>query len=135
MFVDASALVAVMALEPGWEPFLAAIGSGPSRVTSPIAVFEAAQAIARKNLIGLDRASGDVRAFLDESGVEVIEMTEDDGYAACEAHRRFGKGRQPAALNMGDCFAYACAIRLGVPLLYKGNDFSQTDILSAMDAR
>ncbi len=50
---------------------------------------------------------------------------------AVMAHQRFGKGRHPASLNFGDCFAYACARQLGLPLLYKGNDFSGTDIETA----
>ncbi|CAN5295645.1 hypothetical protein BH09PSE1_BH09PSE1_29370 [soil metagenome] len=50
---------------------------------------------------------------------------------ALEAFDRFGKGRHPAALNMGDCFAYACAKSLAVPLLYKGDDFAQTDVEAA----
>jgi ribonuclease VapC len=50
---------------------------------------------------------------------------------ALDAFRRYGKGRHPAALNFGDCFAYACAKHHKVPLLHKGNDFSQTDILTA----
>jgi ribonuclease VapC len=66
-------------------------------------------------------------------GIDIVSMPADIGDAAIDAFQRFGKGRHPAALNMGDCFAYACAKRLGVPLLYKGDDFSLTDIHSALE--
>ena len=55
-------------------------------------------------------------------------MTVEQALLACEAFRRFGKGRHPAALNIGDCFAYALAKATGEPLLFKGNDFARTDI-------
>jgi ribonuclease VapC len=133
MFVDASALVAIMAQEEGWEAISDCLETSKSRRTSPIAVYEAGLAIARKRSVAAGQSAGDVLRFLELSGVKLIELSGQDGEAALIAHQRFGKGRHPAALNMGDCFAYACAKRLGVPLLYKGDDFSLTDIPSAME--
>ena len=62
------------------------------------------------------------------SMAEVMPITVEIGRDAIETFERFGRGNHPARLNMGDCFAYACARSLGVPLLFKGDDFSQTDI-------
>jgi uncharacterized protein with PIN domain len=66
--------------------------------------------------------------FLSAMRVEIIPITPDIGRGAIRAFERFGRGQHPARLNMGDCFAYACARSLDVPLLFKGDDFSQTDI-------
>lgn len=74
-------------------------------------------------------AEQQLRAFLDETGIEVIAITDEIGRAALDAFDRYGKGRgHPARLNLGDCFAYGAAVTLGVPLLYKGDDFTQTDL-------
>jgi ribonuclease VapC len=69
-----------------------------------------------------------VRSFLREARVEIMPIDDDIGAAALRAFDRFGKGRDPAQLNLGDCFAYAMAKRHGVPLLYKGDDFALTDL-------
>lgn len=73
---------------------------------------------------GLDR-------FLDLGGVELTAIPPEVTTLAIDAYDRFGKGRHQARLNMGDCFAYACARHFGQPLLYKGDDFAQTDIEAA----
>lgn len=65
-------------------------------------------------------------------GLQVIDWTDAHAELAIDAFLRFGRGRHPAALNFGDCMAYALAKALDAPLLYKGNDFSQTDITSAL---
>jgi ribonuclease VapC len=66
--------------------------------------------------------------FLANEHIEIIPFDEPLSNLAFEAYRRFGKGRHPAKLNMGDCAAYALAKARGWPLLFKGDDFSQTDI-------
>ena len=66
--------------------------------------------------------------FLSAADTEIIPITQEIGRGAITAFERFGRGRHPAGLNMGDCFAYGCARSLDVPLLFKGDDFSQTDI-------
>ena len=63
--------------------------------------------------------------------IAVVDMPAATADLAIDAYARYGKGRHPAALNFGDCFAYACAKHFDVPLLYKGNDFAQTDIGAA----
>ena len=64
--------------------------------------------------------------------MEVSPLDADQALAALTGWRRFGKGRHPAGLNLGDCFAYGLAKVTGAPLLYKGEDFRQTDVLSAL---
>ncbi len=80
----------------------------------------------------MDRpARREVDNFLRLAHVGIIAIGPDEMARALDAFNRFGKGRHPAQLNMGDCFAYACAKTHGVPLLFKGDDFSQTDIAIA----
>ena len=86
-------------------------------------------------IVGLDIGTSKVTALVGEyspgSEIEVIGIGPAEGDLALDAFERYGKGRHPARLNMGDCFAYACARTHGVPLLFKGDDFSHTDILIA----
>lgn len=137
MFVDASVIVAVIAREAGYETFeqkLAEHG-GPFHV-SAIARFEAVQAIARLAAAGrkptakqLADAGEAVDEMLGERDVRYVDLTEDVGRRAVTASATYGKTvGHPADLNMGDCFAYACAKALNVPLLYKGDDFAKTDL-------
>ena len=70
-------------------------------------------------------------AFLERAGIEWSPVTTEQVKAARVAWRRFGKGNPPARLNLGDCFAYALAKTTGEPLLFKGDDFSRTDIEAA----
>lgn len=135
VFVDASAIVAILTGESEAVAFARRLEATRSAVTSPIAVYEAALAVARKTDGDLGAAQADVEDFLSRSGIASMRIEAADGPEALAAHQRFGKGRHPAGLNMGDCFAYACAKRLGIPLLYKGDDFAKTDIRSAMDSR
>ena len=79
----------------------------------------------------LSDARSIVEQLLAEVAAEIIPITAEIANAAIDAFDRFGKGRHPSALNMGDCFAYACARDLQVPLLFKGDDFPQTDIAVA----
>jgi ribonuclease VapC len=69
-----------------------------------------------------------MQAFLSVAGISVVTIAERECELALKAFDQFGKGRHPAALNMGDCFAYACAKTHGLPLLFKGNDFAKTNI-------
>ena len=131
MFVDASALTAMMVDERDARELLARMQNHPVRTTSPLAVWETTLAVAR--VLGLDikDAHAAVEAFLELAAVEVSPVPAGARGAAIEVFDRFGKGRHPAALNFGDCFAYACARDVGVPMLYKGDDFARTDIEAA----
>jgi ribonuclease VapC len=133
LFIDASALVSILTQEDDFVQIAKTLQDAKGASTSPVAIFEASLAVARKTDGDVDAARWDVMALLNETGCTVEELVSADGDEALRAHQRFGKGRHPAALNMGDCFSYACAKRLGVPLLFKGDDFALTDIPSAMD--
>ena len=85
---------------------------------------------ARKE-ISPDVALANIEDALRESRIEVVPVTHDVARAAIEAFDRFGKGRHPASLNFGDCLSYGCAKVHGVPLLFKGEDFAQTDVARA----
>lgn len=128
MFVDASALTAILTSEEDGPDLLARLQSGSRRLTSPLAVWETAIAVAR--ILGLDVADAHqaVEDFLQLAAIEVIAVPAETRHAAITAYARYGKSRHPAALNFGDCFAYACARQERLPLLYEGDDFAQTDI-------
>ena len=130
MFVDASALVAILLREPGWEPLSERLQTAEAPVTSAIAIYETVLAIARTRAGGIEAARQEVAMALEAAGIEVtIGPVEAD--AALDAFARDGKGQgHPAQLNLGDCFAYAVAKTQRVTLLFKGDDFSHTDMAS-----
>ncbi len=97
-------------------------------LASPIAIFEAVLALGRIRSAPVDDMEQVVADFLTDTAAEIVTIDAAVGSKAADALRRYGKGRQRAALNMGDCFAYACARHFQVPLLFKGNDFAATDI-------
>jgi ribonuclease VapC len=132
MFLDASAIVAILTGEPEADVFADLIEKAPSSITSPIAVFEAVLGICRKRRAGVEESAEDVREFLGIAGIETVAITDRDAATALTAFARYGKGRRhPAQLNMGDCFAYAIAKNQGTELLFKGEDFGKTDIATA----
>lgn len=128
VFVDSSALVAMLTREEDIEALSGKLVKFESALTSPIAIFESALAIARKSNSTLIEAQDDVSDFINSEKIAVVEISEDTSNLALIAFDRFGKGRHKAALNMGDCFSYACARQHHVPLLFKGDDFIHTDI-------
>ncbi len=145
MFLDASAVVAIMAAEEGAEALIAKIkaSSGPVYYSS-VTMFEAVIAMSRKtatNLFGDQRpvpphliaqAQRNVDDFMDSVGAVEIAMPIGLHKTALEAARTYGRFvGHPARLNFGDCFSYAAAKELKSPLLFVGNDFIQTDITPA----
>lgn len=131
MFVDASALCAILLREPEGAGFRLKLETALGALTSHMAVFETVRAVLRKKDGDFTAARNLVIEFLAASRIELIDLNGVVGEAALEALDRFGKGRHPAKLNMGDCFAYGCAKANGLPMLFKGEDFSQTDIAAA----
>lgn len=131
MFADASALVAIITKEDDADQILRRLNLYSDRTTSPLAVWEAARAVERVFTAPLEEAGRIVEGFLHVSSVVISPIPPEAWPVALEAHSRFGKGRHPARLNLGDCFAYACAKLERVPLLYKGDDFALTDIKAA----
>lgn len=136
MFVDASAIVAILTREPDADFLADALDGAQSPMTSPIAIFEAALGLCRKRHASVAEAQDDVRVFLGAAGIRTVAITGKEAEAALDAFARYGKGRgHPAQLNMGDCFAYAVAKAYRVPLLFNGNDFDKTDIRAATEPR
>jgi ribonuclease VapC len=127
MVIDTSAVIACLFGESERASFVSAIGADSVRLISVVGVVEASLVI-----LGRKRAGGlaDLQVFLDDGEIERVAVDGRQAEAAIEAFRQFGKGRHPARLNIGDCFAYALAKTTGEPLLYKGRDFAQTDIVA-----
>lgn len=125
MIIDSSALVAILAGEADAARYAQAIETDPTpRIGTP-ALLEASIVLIRWYC---DDALAALDAFTREAGAEVVAFDLPQLRAAQAAYLRFGKGRHPAGLDFGDCMSYALAQASGEPLLYKGNDFSHTDI-------
>lgn len=126
MIVDASAILAILKNEPEEEIFLRALALADVKQISPVNWHEAA--------VNLER-TGDfesLETFVGRARIVITPIDESQARLAHQAWRRFGKGRHPARLNLGDCFAYALAKSTGEPLLFKGGDFDKMDVLAAV---
>ena len=128
MLVDASAIVAILLREPEADLLLERLDQSVRRATHPISVYEAASAVARRKEATIADAYTEVASFVAATQLDTLAIMTPETIAALEAFARYGKGRHPAKLNMADCFSYAVAKLRGMPLLYKGDDFSQTDL-------
>lgn len=129
MVVDTSALVAILLREPDAGRYEEALANAPVRLLSVVTRVELSFVIeGRKHEAGRI----DLERLIRAGGFELASVTPGHAEIAIAAFRRFGKGRHRAGLNIGDCFAYALASATGLPLLFKGDDFSQTDIRSAL---
>ena len=131
MFVDASAWTAILLSENEVDAFEGKLLASDRVLMSAIANWETVRAIARVSGRSLPHVQVILGDYQSRLGTEVALLGKAEEDLALQAHARFGKGVHPAKLNMGDCFAYACARTHGVPLLFKGYDFSLTDIESA----
>jgi ribonuclease VapC len=127
--IDTSAVMAVLFDEPDADAYEAAIASAEHALMSTGTVLECAIVLAaRHGPAGPPKLD----ALLHEQGVEVVPFDPAQLALARAAHQRFGRGRHVAALNFGDCFAYALAKARGLPVLFKGADFAHTDVGSAL---
>ena len=131
MIVDRSAVVAILLREPAADQFNQVLADAPVRLLSAVTRVELSFAIEGRKR---EAARADLERLLQEGGFDVVSVTPRHAEIAIDAFRRNGKGRHPAALNIGDCFAYALAAAMGQPLLFKGNDFRHTDIRPALPA-
>src|SRR5688572_9428575 len=127
MVLDTSALVALLGMESEAERLAVAIESDPIRLVSAATVVEAGIVIEAR--YGAD-GGRELDLLVAKAGLQVEAVTLEHACVAREAWRRFGKGHHAAALNLGDLFSYALAKTSGEPLLFKGTDFSQTDVLA-----
>ena len=131
MVIDTSATVAIAFGAPEARRFNERIADDPVRLISAATVLEAAMAI--KSRFG-EAGGANLDLWLYKAGVDVVAVTAEHADRARRAWRRSGKGRHPAGLNYGDCFSYALARLSGEPLLFKGDDFSQTDVSPVIGA-
>lgn len=129
MIVDTSALVAIFRNESDAEEFARLIIAAPTCRLSVANQLELALVI--EGQMGAE-GSRWVDQFINLANIVIEPVTLEQGRFARLAFLDFGKGRHPARLNFGDCFAYALARAMGEPLLFKGNDFALTDIQSAL---
>jgi ribonuclease VapC len=129
MVIDTSAFIAILLGERERGAFIEAIMLDRTRLSGAPTVLETSMVIlTRRGEAGL----ADFRAFTARAAIETAGFGPEQLDIAVDAFRRFGKGRHSAGLNFGDCFAYALAKATGEPLLFKGDEFSQTDIKRAV---
>jgi ribonuclease VapC len=130
MIIDSSALMTIILRERGFEDYWNKILSAETlpKISAANYLETAIVVDAKKD----PRNSRNLDKLLDEAEIEIVAMTAQQAHIARAAYRDFGKGSgHNAQLNFGDCFAYALATDTGEPLLFKGNDFSETDIAAA----
>lgn len=129
MVLDSSAILAILFREPERDAFATAVSAAEVRLVSSVNAFEAAIVVlARKG----PTAARELDLLLHVAEIEIVPFVEAHLRIARDAYRQFGRGRHPAGLNLGDCCAYALSRHSGEPLLYKGDDFSKTDVRSAL---
>ena len=128
--VDSSALIAVLRREAEADEFLLAIANADGCLLSSVSFLETSMVLAGRTGGGVAWAGLD--AFITRAGMEVVPHDQQLAASAREAFLRYGKGRHPAALNLGDCASYALAKNQNLPLLFKGEDFTQTDLRAAL---
>lgn len=128
MIIDTSALVAVLDQELEAERIVRTLASAPERILSAANLVEVGIVMqARRG----DDGARDLDLLLAKLRVDIAVVTANQADIARKAFRRYGRGRHAANLNFGDCFAYALAKHTSAPLLFKGDDFGQTDVMVA----
>jgi len=128
MVIDSSALVAILFGEAEAFELAKAIAGDPVRVVSAATLLETSMVVEARHR---EAGGRELDLLLLRAKIGVIPVDHDQVEIAQGAWRRFGKGHHPAGLNYGDCFSYALAIRRGEPLLFKGDDFTRTDVRPA----
>ncbi|HWA88439.1 MAG TPA: type II toxin-antitoxin system VapC family toxin [Rhizomicrobium sp.] len=125
--VDASAVIAIMDREPGFEAVLDCLRTEPQRFMTPISALEVVMVLSRHHTDPV----GEAEAFMTRALVLIHPIDAEQMRLAQQAFLAYGKGRHRARLNLSDCFSYAAAKVLDAPLLYVGNDFAHTDLKRA----
>jgi ribonuclease VapC len=132
IFVDSSAIVAILTADPDAAVLAGKLEGDAERISAGHVILEASMRLA--SLFGLTPTAADglVTRLLREADISIVTITEDVGHAAVAAFDRYGRGRGAGGnLNFGDCLSYACAKAHSARLLFKGHDFSQTDVVGA----
>jgi ribonuclease VapC len=131
IFADASALIAIITGEAGADRLSDLLEADQVRLCSALSIWETVAGLCRSYMFSVPSARTHVSRFIDAADFKFVTIGEREFEVATDAYAQFGKGRHPAGLNMGDCYAYACAKIHGANLLFKGNDFAKTDIIRA----
>lgn len=132
MIIDTSAVLAILFAEEDAERYADAIAAARERLISAANYLEAGVVVDHQ--IGA-AAGRQLDALISRAGITVVAVTREHANIARQAYLDFGEGNHAAGLNFGDCFAYALSKTTGLPLLFKGNDFSKTDLVSALNQR
>ena len=133
MVIDSSAIMAVMFGEPDADRIAERIAAGRQSLISAANYVEAGQAYAQRQRLDPQVSLARYRAFLDDNDIEITPVDAAQARLALTARIKYGRGfGHPARLNYSDCFAYALAKTRNLPLLFKGDDFTHTDIISAV---
>jgi len=131
VFADASALIAIIAGEADAADLADRLEADRLRLCSAVSVWETVAGLCRSHTYSVPAARTHVRRFLEAGNLQFVGIGEREFEIATDAYAQYGKGRHPAGLNMGDCFAYACTRVNRAKLLFKGEDFTKTDIAPA----
>ena len=128
--VDSSALIAILRREPEADSFLQVIATADGCLLSSVSLLETSMVLAGRT--GDAASWSELDALIARAAMQVVAQDAGLAEAAREAFLRYGKGRHPAALNLGDCASYALAKTHRLPLLFKGSDFARTDLMAAI---
>ncbi|UIJ45874.1 type II toxin-antitoxin system VapC family toxin [Sphingomonas cannabina] len=129
LFIDASVLVAILAEESGFDALADQLDQAPRRLWSPMSCWEAISGLRRSHGYDVEQAREDVTAYARTRRFDLVPVGAAELEIALDAYQTYGRSSgSPARLNMGDCFAYACAKANQARLLYKGDDFIHTDL-------
>lgn len=131
IFVDASALISMMTGEDDADALADRLETDPLRLYSAISTWETVAGLCHAYTLSVSAARAEVKSFITLNEFKFVSIGEREFDLATEAYAKFGKRKHPAGLNLGDCFAYACAKANDAALLFKGDDFSKTDIRKA----
>jgi ribonuclease VapC len=128
MVIDSSAIMAIFLEEPDASLYASAILNDATRLISAATLLEISSVALRRRVPDPITA---IDAIVARFRLTIVPFDHEQALLARDGYRRYGRGRDHAGLNLGDCFSYALAKSRGEPLLFKGNDFSQTDVLRA----
>ena len=130
-FVDASAMIAMIAGEQEADDLANRLDRRQLRLCSALSSWKTVAGLHRSYHFASGAARATVASFMAPNGLWVVVSGATESDVALEAYAAFGEQRHPAALNLGDCFTYACARVNRMPLLFKGDEFGRTDVLAA----